>query len=148
MGPLPKQPTTEGFIGKVGSHFKTASSAAWPPELCKWAATVILSSFKEECKRKNERKEDEDDEELPPLKRRRTDVEEKGVIDPMDPPVGSPFSRWRRFGISRALEVGGKEGSTRRRMGMAWKVDPLGDCEGDGKCHGGGQRRIQDGQRS
>ena len=57
VGPLPKQVPTEGLIDRVGNQFKTAASAARPPQLCEWAASVILSSFDKECKRAREEEE-------------------------------------------------------------------------------------------
>ena len=43
-GPLPRK-TGQQLIGHDGTNFKTAASAAWPPQLCSWVADSILLTF-------------------------------------------------------------------------------------------------------
>ena len=44
LGPLPRK-VGAPLIGHDGTNFNTAAAAAWPPQLCEWAAKSIISSF-------------------------------------------------------------------------------------------------------
>ena len=109
MGPLPKK-QGEQLIGKVGSEFKTAASAAWPPSLCEWVATQFLTAFqmnratgggqdqeetrKRKCeetgKRTLEGKEGNGSEKI-----RKVEQGDPPVIDPSSPPVKGGTGRAR-----------------------------------------------------
>ena len=92
LGPLPKKSGVP-LIGYDGVNFKTASAAAWPPQLCEWAAKSILFAF---CNSATEGKKDASQEGKPPEekleeKEGRQQIEEeneeKQQVDPTFPPV-------------------------------------------------------------
>ena len=131
LGPLPRQSGGAPLIGKSKGVFRTAQSAAWPPQLCKWTAEAILTSFLQEWEgggeinstptsRKRRREEDpagvEVLETLSASKRRRLEEDRPvpgghpKVVDPMNPPVpggrGPPRAcRWK--GLEASFHDGG-----------------------------------------
>lgn len=70
LGPLPKKSGVP-LIGTEGANFKTAKAAAWPPQLCEWAARSILFAFN------NSEAEGEGD----ALRKRKNDLQEEEQID-------------------------------------------------------------------
>lgn len=83
IGPLPKR---EGkpLIGRENGAFRTAAAAAWPEQLCRWAAETIVAAYQSYSARgdsnndSKKRKREEDAGE--------TEARKKAtVVDPMDP---------------------------------------------------------------
>ena len=131
LGPLPRQSGGAPLIGKSKGVFRTAQSAAWPPQLCKWTAEAILTSFLQEWEGGGEinstptsrkRRCDEDPAGVEALetfsasKRRRLEEDRPvpgghpKVVDPMNPPVpggrGPPRAcRWK--GLEASFHDGG-----------------------------------------
>lgn len=92
LGPLPKKSGVP-LIGYDGVNFKTASAAAWPPQLCEWAAKSILFAFSNSAV---EGKMDASKERKPPEEEheekeggQQVDEEKEGKqqVDPTHPPV-------------------------------------------------------------
>lgn len=94
VGPLPRRSGGAPLIGKQQGVFKTAQSAAWPPALCKWTASALLTPFLQECSGEGEfleevskkRKAEEEVGTSGKLQRRHLEDAAKCEVDPMNPP--------------------------------------------------------------
>ena len=142
VGPLPRRSGGAPLIGKRHGVFKTAQSAAWPPDLCKWTASAILTSFLQECSGGGEfsvfsmedckkRKAEEESGASRKVQKKPLEVAAKGVVDPMHPPFpggeGPPRScLWK--GLEASFHDGGglaspgrwHERRRRRPEGEVW----------------------------
>eukprot|EP00438_Fugacium_kawagutii_P020823 Skav200760 [mRNA] locus=scaffold2001:111991:116283:- [translate_table: standard] len=88
VGPLERREGQQ-LIGRTQHGFRTSSSAAWPPPLCRWVASNIFASYLRYsgqgtgAKRKQEQENGDDLQEDPPLKRTKQD--DQVEVDPMNP---------------------------------------------------------------
>ena len=86
LGPLPRK-VGAPLIGHDGTNFNTAAAAAWPPQLCEWAAKSIISSFNNSA---SEGKGDASEDITPTAEKVLEMPAEKDVakqVDPTFPPV-------------------------------------------------------------
>ena len=82
-GPLPRK-TGQQLIGHDGTNFKTAASAAWPPQLCSWVADSILLTFVNSGQGEGE--VDEEKVEKSVQNGKDKEKEEEDQVDPTYPP--------------------------------------------------------------
>eukprot|EP00435_Cladocopium_sp_Y103_P074484 s15_g49.t1 len=102
LGPLPRKSGLP-LIGRQDGIFLTSAAAAWPPQLCEWVASQILTAFQQNsaaggsqvdvdeeedmgASQSTSRKRENRDMEESDLKRRKCEKSED-YTDPFDPPV-------------------------------------------------------------
>ena len=106
VGPLEKL-TGVPLIGKQNGQFRTAQAAAWPPKLCHWAATSIISAYMkyrggagaEKMKRKRKQQDHEEDPAEDPGMEKRGEKKRKAGEGEKDEEGSNPFDPKEKGGV-------------------------------------------------